>query len=240
MRALVEYSARTPEVQKSGIAIVAGEGELNASIVDAVKRQSRMAGLREPLLLTYVANKFDGVLTLKQLQASGRQAVFLLGSAADALSFIREGEKASWFPSVFMPGVLAAGDLMNAPAGFDQRIFISFPTSPADHSAQGLIEFRAFAARHQLPSKHVASQIQAYTAAKLLIEGLKRSGKNLSRENLVRALEGLYEYQTGLTPPITFGPNRRIGALGAYVIGIDLKEKKFVQVGGWIGLDQAR
>ena len=40
--------------------------------------------------------------------------------------------------------------------------------------------------------------------------------------------------QTGLTPAITYGPNRRIGAMGAYVVTIDLKESEFVPAGGWI------
>ena len=35
---------------------------------------------------------------------------------------------------------------------------------------------------------------------------------------LTAELERLYEFETGLTPPITFTSNRRVGARGAYVI----------------------
>jgi hypothetical protein len=66
---------------------------------------------------------------------------------------------------------------------------------------------------------------------------LKRAGKDVSREKLIQVLEGLYEFRTGLTPAITYGPNRRIGAMGAYVVTIDLKKQQFVPVGGWINLD---
>jgi hypothetical protein len=59
----------------------------------------------------------------------------------------------------------------------------------------------------------------------------------LSRERLIQALEGFYNYQTGLTPPITYGPNRRIGAMGAYIVMVDLKEKKFVPVSGWVAIN---
>jgi len=75
------------------------------------------------------------------------------------------------------------------------------------------------------------------SAAKILGEGLKRVGKDLSREKLIQVLEGLYEYPTGLTPAITYGPNRRIGALGAYIVNVDLKEKQFVPASGWINLN---
>ena len=50
-------------------------------------------------------------------------------------------------------------------------------------------------------------------------------------------LEGLYEYRTGLTPAISYGPNRRIGAMGAYVITVDLKTKQLVPASGWIGVN---
>ena len=88
--------------------------------------------------------------------------------------------------------------------------------------------------KYKLPQKHLAAQVSAYSSAKILIEGLKRVGKDLSRERLVQALEGFYNYPTGLTPPITYGPNRRIGASGAYIVMVDLKEKKFVPVSGWV------
>ena len=49
---------------------------------------------------------------------------------------------------------------------------------------------------------------------RILVHVLELSGKDLSREKLVTTLEGLYEFETGLMPKITFGPNRRIGVLG--------------------------
>jgi hypothetical protein len=40
-----------------------------------------------------------------------------------------------------------------------------------------------------------------------------------------------------MTPPITYGPNRRVGAMGAYIITVDLKEKNFVPVSGWVAIN---
>jgi hypothetical protein len=62
-------------------------------------------------------------------------------------------------------------------------------------------------------------------------------GKDLSREKLIQVLEGLYEYRTGLIPAISYGPNRRVGAMGAYVITVDLKTKQLIPVSGWIGIN---
>ncbi len=116
-------------------------------------------------------------------------------------------------------------------------IFLSFPTSPADQSPEGVREFSALAEKYKLPKQHLATQISAFSSAKILAEAIRRVGKDLSREKLIQALEGLYQYQTGLTPAITYGPNRRIGAIGAYIIKVDLKEKQFLPAGGWISVN---
>ena len=127
--------------------------------------------------------------------------------------------------------------MTQAPAGFDGKLFLSFPTSPADQTAEGIKEFHALAEKYKLPTKHVAAQISAYSAARILTEALKRAGKDLSREKLIQFLEGFYEYRTGLIPAISYGPNRRVGAMGAYVVTVDLKTKQFMPVSGWIEIN---
>ena len=138
---------------------------------------------------------------------------------------------------VFLPGTTGAAAVYEAPAGFDGKIFLSFPTAPTDQTEEGLKEFRALAGKYNFSSQYRAAQVSVYSAVKILVEALKRAGKNLSREELIKSLEGLYEYSTGLTPAITYGPNRRIGAMGAYVVTVDLQKKQFLPASGWIGIN---
>ncbi|HEU5320949.1 MAG TPA: ABC transporter substrate-binding protein, partial [Methylomirabilota bacterium] len=50
------------------------------------------------------------------------------------------------------------------------------------------------------------------TAAILAVEGLKKAGKNLTRETYVEAMESIKGFTSmGLTAPISFAPNRRHG-----------------------------
>lgn len=97
-----------------------------------------------------------------------------------------------------------------------------------------MAEYRALVEKYKLPTQHPAAQLAALAAAKTFVEGLKRAGADLSREQLVTTLEGLYQYDTGLTPKLIFGPNRRVGAAGAYIITINPETKAFVPAGGWV------
>ena len=99
------------------------------------------------------------------------------------------------------------------------------------------MEFQELHKKYGLPKQRIAVQVSAYVAAKVFVEGLRRSGRALSRVNLVAALEGLSKYETGLTPPVSFGPNRRIGVLGAYVVSVDLENRRFRSDAQWVRLD---
>lgn len=120
---------------------------------------------------------------------------------------------------------------------FDLRgktIFIAAPTLPSDISDDGRRDFESFAARHHLPPEHRAAQIAAYASAKVFLEALRRSGRDVTREKVIAALERLYQFSTELTPPVTFSPNRHVGALGAYVVGVDLDRRTFLPTTRWI------
>jgi branched-chain amino acid transport system substrate-binding protein len=55
----------------------------------------------------------------------------------------------------------------------------------------------------------------AYGAASCLVEGLKRAGRNLTRERLVDALETLKNFETGVIRPVTFTKNNHEGIRSA-------------------------
>ena len=64
---------------------------------------------------------------------------------------------------------------------------------------------------------------------------LIEAGRDLSREGLVDQLESLNGFATGSAPPLTFGPARRLGARGAYVVRVEGKSLK--GAGGWVAVE---
>jgi ABC-type branched-subunit amino acid transport system substrate-binding protein len=169
-----------------------------------------------------------------ELAERGVETVFFFGSGRFASAFFAAAGALGWTPDVYAPGPLLGREAFTAPPVFDGKIFLSFPTLPTDTTPRGLEAYRRLASRHPLPDGNQASQISALAAAEVLVEGLQRAGRDLSREQLITALEGLYEHETGLTPPLSFGPNRRIGAQGAYVMAVDLAAGSFRPVGDWV------
>ncbi|MGB8842603.1 MAG: ABC transporter substrate-binding protein, partial [Aliidongia sp.] len=66
-----------------------------------------------------------------------------------------------------------------------------------------------------------AAQRQTLAAAKILIEALRRAGRDVTRERLIDALDGLQNYHTGLMAPVSFSASRHIGTEGVWIVPLD-------------------
>jgi len=231
-RALANFLVETKRVKR--LAFVYSEGGVAAEVIEAIEQHCRKAGCSSVATLRYTSGQLDAGRTIERVRRENAEALFLFGLGAEEKTLLKEVEKTGWSPYVILPGSLAGGEVFDLPASFNGKVFLSFPTLPSDQTEAGLAEYRAFAQKHKLPARHLAVQLSSYCAAKLLAHGMKQAGKDLSREKLIGALEGLYEFSTGLTPPITYNANRRIGALGAYVVAVDLEKRSFIPASEWI------
>ncbi len=194
----------------------------------ALERFARSSGWAPPARLP------EGPVSpgeVKRLAAGKAESVLFPGSGADAVALMRAADGLGWHPRLLTTGAAADGVLFGAPAAFDDRIFIALPSSPGGPEREAAAAYRSLGA---LPAESLSAQWAALGAAEVLIEAMKRAGRELSREKLVDQLETLRQLATGYTPPVTYGPARRLGARGAYVMKLDLKAKSFVPQGDWV------
>jgi ABC-type branched-subunit amino acid transport system substrate-binding protein len=237
-RALVVFASKRNDLSKSRAAIVAPDLEFNRSVGATVEEQAKKS--RWSLVTTnyYSRDEFAAAQFVAELKQKGIDTVFLLGSGIEAAALLKAAEKEAWTPSFYMLGSLVGRNIADSfSAKMKDKVFLAFPTVPADVSAFGAAEYSALLQRNKIEPAHAAAQASAMAAARILVHALELCGKDLSRERLVTALEGLYEYDTGLMPKITFGPNRRIGVLGAYVVTIDPEKKLFPASVEWVAVE---
>jgi ABC-type branched-subunit amino acid transport system substrate-binding protein len=236
-RALVTYAAQKTDPAKSHVAIVSPDVDFNRNIAAAMEEQAK----RKWSSVTpsyYAKDRFSAAGFVSEFSQKGIDTVFFLGSGPEANAVLKEAEAVGWTPSIYMLGSLVGRNVADTVSvRMKDKVFFAFPTVPADVSAAGAAEYTGLLQRNKLSSTHAAAQASAIAAARILVHALELCGKDLSRERLITTLEGLYEYDTGLMPKITFGPNRRIGALGAYIVTIDPEKKLFPASAEWIAVE---
>ena len=234
-RALANFASSRAELKKARAAVLYGEGVLAGAAAVAAEEQLKKAGWGAVTRQPFKQLGPDGAEAARRLKQEGAEAVFVFGAGGAEGALVRGAAAQGWTPHLFLLGVMDGRDILAAaPASFRDRIFLAFPTVPSDVTPAALSEFRALLEKHRVEPRHTAAQLSAFAAAKVFVEGLQRAGRDLTRERLLTALEGLYDFETGVTPRLTFGPNRRVGAAGAYVLTIDPEKKEFAPAGGWV------
>ena len=235
-RALAAFATARHTTQNPQTAIIYSDENIQREVVEAIEKQCKQSGWTSIDKIRVAQRQFNAKSLAQELTQKGTEVVFFLASGEAKREFLTEAEELSWTPIVLVPGSLAGQEVFEAPMSFHNRIFLSFPTLPSDQTPGGAAEYRKLAKVHKLPATHLATQLTALSSAKILVEGLRQAGRDLSREKLISAIEELYHFQTGFTPSITYNPNRRVGAFGAHIVSIDLKDKRFVPASEWIEL----
>jgi ABC-type branched-subunit amino acid transport system substrate-binding protein len=237
-RALAAFASKKTDVSKSRVAIVSPDTEFNRSIASTIEEQTKKLHWNTVVTSYYASDRFKAAEFINEFNQKGVDTIFFVGSGIEADAVLKEAETVGWTPSLYMLGSLVGRSIADSVTlRMKDKVYLAFPTVPTDVSAAGAAEYSALLQRNKLDSTHAAAQASAIAAATILVHALELCGKDLSRERLVTTLEGLYEYDTGLMPKITFGPNRRIGALGAYVVTIDPEKKLFPATVEWVAVE---
>jgi hypothetical protein len=62
-----------------------------------------------------------------------------------------------------------------------------------------------------------------------MVEGLKKAGRDLNPDSLVKGLESIKNYDMGgICPNLTFGPKQHVSSFSSLILRADAKNKRFV------------
>lgn len=166
----------------------------------------------------------------QDIAASGVTSIFLLTPGQPGQRLVQAISTIDWQPDFFSPGLLAGNVFANSPPGDGSSLFLSYSTLAMDQDSGASAHFSQLASGSDAGLEYYRlEQMHAVAAAKILTEGLRSAGRDVSRQKLIRSLEELRDYQTGLTPDISYDANRRIGSGGVYVVEYDVTTRREVQ-----------
>lgn len=203
--------------------------ELEAALQEAGWRGGAVAVPIPPRGASYEAL----AATIKSRRAG---SVLVLGTGADLAALAGALAKAQWTPHLLVPGPLASRDVLTLPPAFRDRVTLAYPTAPGLQQDAPLRELARLVQDRPDAKAYQTALVSAYAAAQLLGEGLKRTGRDLTRSRLIATLESVQGFDTGLLPRLSYNADRRIGAAGAYLVAVDLGSKAFRPLGGWQAL----
>jgi hypothetical protein len=85
--------------------------------------------------------------------------------------------------------------------------------------------------RDKTPNRY---SLFGYFYAKLFVEGLKRAGRNLTRESFIAALEEIKEWDNGIIPPVSFSGSDHLTQNSGFMV--EVQNSVFRPISVWMTL----
>ncbi|MGD9832292.1 MAG: ABC transporter substrate-binding protein [Piscinibacter sp.] len=166
--------------------------------LEGVKRALKPLGLEPVALGTVQRNTVEVAKAVAEIVPKGPDAVVQISAYKSCAAFIREARKAGYggtFFNVSFVGTQALADELGREGrGIMVSQVMPFPFSTTTPISREYLDAVAKAGPDAQPNY---SSMEGYLSAKVFTEGLRRAGRNPSREALVTALESIQNANFG-------------------------------------------
>lgn len=147
---------------------------------------------------TVERNSTDVAAAVKEIAAKDPQAVVMISAYKSCAAFIKEMKKANsnpQFMNVSFVGTKAlAAELGEEGRGVAVSQVVPFPWNVGTPVVK---DYQKHVAGTNAAADYGFGSLEGYIAAKIFVEGLRRAGKEPTRENFVNALESLRDFDVG-------------------------------------------
>ncbi|MGR3219197.1 MAG: ABC transporter substrate-binding protein [Candidatus Anammoxibacter sp.] len=234
-RVMVDYivRARKKGGTKPAVAAIYSLDKFGKSGHIAAVNQLRMYGNSLVAEIGYDYKNLDAAKIADEIVKSGAENVIILTPDARILTVVAGVDRLrSSSPIYFLNNMLVIKNIMKIPRA-SQRFILAqnFSFSGKDNPLSA--EFLEIIKDVSLNARNVMIQMAAFTGAKLLEEGLRLSGRDLTRKSFVEGLERL-QVNTGLFGVITYKPGNHSGDSGIFLVRPDEASGNFVPVTRWM------
>jgi hypothetical protein len=131
-------------------------------------------------------------------------------------------------------GPLTDEQYLNVPGGFAEGTpgFCYYP-DPNSSQAPGVVEYRRLMAQYYPGRAMNRYSLYGYVFGRLVVEGLSRAGRPLTRETFVQAMESIRDWDSGgIMPPVTFTSANHHAQRAGFIC--ELRDGRFEPLGGWV------
>jgi ABC-type branched-subunit amino acid transport system substrate-binding protein len=186
---------------------------------------------------SYIRGTMDVEEGLGRILEADPQAIVMIGTSgpcAKAIKLARARGYRGLFYAVSFVGADEIARLLGP--GNDTQLLMSQVVPPPDlpESAAlltGVMDYARLLARSYPEERPNVVGLEGFLNARVLVEGLRRAGRELTRERFLDAIESINNFSVGIASPVSYGPNRHQGLERIYFTRFD--HGRFQMVTDW-------
>lgn len=201
---------------------------------DPSKKFLGAMGLKLVAAESYKRAAVDLSPQIAKLRRANLDAVLLVCTPKPGAAALKEAHKIGWEKTkLISSGPLTDEKFIILSGGVGEGVWgLSLWPDPVHSQAPAVVEYREMLKKFAPKNPLNRYSLFGYFYAKLFVEGLKRTGRNLTRENYIKALEGMKNWENGIIPPVSFSETDHLAQDSGFMV--EVRENVFRPISGWL------
>jgi branched-chain amino acid transport system substrate-binding protein len=185
------------------IGVIYPDDPFGATVLEGVKTALKAHGAEPVATASYPRQTAQAGGAIDTVKAANPEAVEVVGPANTVAPILKQAHAKGWKPLFLTVSFVGTDDLIRE-AGTDAEGMVVTQVVPPYY----LTEYKTVALYRRTLGKYYPSaqpnfvSLEGFVDAMVLVEGLKKAGKELTREGLIRSIESLHEADMGLGPKL--------------------------------------
>ena len=191
------------EVNIHRIGVIYQDDPFGKAVLDGVKLALQKHNATPAGLGTFTRNSVEIAAGLKEVMAAHPQAVIIAGPYAPAAAIVKQAHSDDWRPQFLTVSFVGTEEFIREAGTDADGTIITQVMPPYDRIDYPTVaEYRKCLAQYSPGEAPTFVSLEGFVDAMVLVEGLKRAGKDLTRERFITGIESIHEMNAGLGPKL--------------------------------------
>jgi len=172
---------------------------------------------------SYIRGTLDVEEGLDKIITSGAEAVIMIGTYDPCAKFIKLARSKGFNPVFHNVSFVGSDELARKLGGDGEGVIITQVVPPPGEMVllPAAEDYARLLAKYYPQHTPTFVGFEGFINAKILLEGLRRAGKDITREDFIDAIDTLDVYFVGIGAKVSFGPDDHQGLSKVYFTRIE-------------------
>jgi branched-chain amino acid transport system substrate-binding protein len=201
------------------IGVIYQNDAFGKTVLDGVKIALQKHNSVPAGLGTFERNTLDVDAGLKDVMAARPQAVVVVGPYAPVAALLKKAHASGWRPQFLTVSFVGTEELIKEAGPDAEGTIITQVVPPYDRIDYATVSlYRKYLTKYYPDSQPSFVSLEGFVDAMVVVEGLKRAGRDVTREKFISAIESIHEMNVGMGSKLVldYGPTDHKGFDNVY------------------------
>jgi ABC-type branched-subunit amino acid transport system substrate-binding protein len=185
------------------IGVIYPEDAFGTAVLEGVKAALKAQGADPVAMGSYQRQTAQVGGAIDAVRGANPEAVVVVGPANTVAPILKQAHAKGWKPLFLTVSFVGTDELITEAGADAEGVLITQVVPPYYMTEQKSVALYRRALGKYFPSEQPNFvSLEGFVDAMVLVEGLKRAGKDLTREGLIHAIESIHDHDLGLGPQL--------------------------------------